>query len=230
MTAPPRVDWDIIRLVVFDVDGTLYDQRQLRARMALDLMRDALRRRDMESLRVLSRYRKLREEWAGRDSADFESELRKAVASQTGLTPVQVGDLVSEWIDTRPLRHLPRCRFDGIEPLFTAIRRSGRTVAVHSDYPVAAKLAALSLHADHIASAGDPGDVRLKPHPSGLQWLMTQAGAAPQETLMIGDRLERDGLAAQRAGTACLLKSRRPIEGAATFRHYDDPVFAPFLS
>ena len=31
------MDWDCIDLVVFDVDGTLYDQRALRIRMAWEL-------------------------------------------------------------------------------------------------------------------------------------------------------------------------------------------------
>lgn len=229
MTAPAALDWDAIRLVVFDVDGTLYAQRPLRRRMAFELACDALARRRMKSLRVLSRYRAMREEWAGSDADDFEKDLRAAVAKVSSLSPEQVGTLVEEWIDTRPLRHLRRCRFAGLEALFAALRHSGRTIAVHSDYPVARKLAALGLEADHIAYAGNPRDVRLKPHPSGLQHLMDRAGASLHETLMIGDRWERDGLAAQRAGTPCLIKSRRPIPGVATFRHYDDTVFAPLL-
>ena len=31
-------DWDTIRLVVFDIDGTLYRQRPLRLRMARDIL------------------------------------------------------------------------------------------------------------------------------------------------------------------------------------------------
>jgi len=224
MTAP---DWDAIRLVVFDVDGTLYDQRPLRRRMAFELACDALIHRRTTTVHVLSRYRALREEWAERDTADLETELRSAVAKATALTPDRVGALVSTWIEERPLRHLQRCRFAGIDALFAAIRRSGRAIAVHSDYPVAAKLAAMGLEADHNASAGNPAEVRLKPHPSGLLHLMALAGAAPHQTLMVGDRQERDGLAAQRAGTACLIKSRLPVTGVATFRDYDDAVFTP---
>lgn len=229
MTAPFVGHWDAIRLIVFDLDGTLYDQRPLRRRMAFELARDALASRQTTTLRVLAKYRKLREAWAERDLVDFESELRKAVALATSTSPDHVAALVSEWIETRPLRHLRRYRFAQLAELFAGIRRSGRTIAIHSDYPVAAKLAALDLEADHIACAGDANGVRLKPDPSGLHWLMKRTGAAPHETLMIGDRLERDGLAAQRAGTACLIKSRRPIPGVTTFRHFDDALFAPLL-
>ena len=104
MTAPALVDWDAIRLVVFDVDGTLYDQRPLRRRMAFELACDALIRRRTTTLRVLSRYRALREEWAERDTADFETDLRAAVANATALTSDRVGTLVTAWIEERPLR------------------------------------------------------------------------------------------------------------------------------
>jgi FMN phosphatase YigB (HAD superfamily) len=229
MTAPFAGNWDAIRLIVFDLDGTLYDQRPLRRRMAFELARDALANRHTTTLRVLAKYRKLREEWAGRDLIDFEGELREAVAGASSATPDEVAALVSEWIETRPLRHLRRYRFAQLAELFAGIRGSGRTIAVHSDYPVAAKLAALGLEADHIACAGDANGVRLKPDPSGLLWLMERVGVAPHETMMIGDRFEHDGVAAQRAGTACLIKSRRPIPGANTFRHFDDALFAPLL-
>jgi putative hydrolase of the HAD superfamily len=92
-----------------------------------------------------------------------------------------------------------------------------------SDYPSRTKIAALGLHADYHVSASDVG--LLKPHPRGLQRLMELAGTAPEETLLIGDRLARDGEAARRAGCLCLLRSDKPIAGATTFKLFDDPLF-----
>ena len=70
----------------------------------------------------------------------------------------------------------------------------------------------------------------LKPHPKGLEALMAAAGAGPHETVMIGDRAERDGLAARRAGTRVLLRSTRQIKGWRTFASYRDPLFSPFIA
>lgn len=56
-----NIDWGSIRFVVFDVDGTLYNQRMLRLRMAGELIADAVARGSLTNLRVLRAYRSLRE-------------------------------------------------------------------------------------------------------------------------------------------------------------------------
>ena len=40
-------DWRDIRLVAFDVDGTLYSQRPLRLRMARDMVLHSVTKRDL---------------------------------------------------------------------------------------------------------------------------------------------------------------------------------------
>ena len=138
--------------------------------------------------------------------------------------------LVDDWIETRPLPYLAACRYDGVAELFEGLRRHGKTIGVLSDYPAEAKLTALGLAADHVVTAGDPGVGILKPHPRGLQVLMDRAGVAPTATLLIGDRADRDGVAAREAGARVLIRSTRPIEGWRTFDRFDAPVFAPMLA
>src|SRR3546814_9318166 len=72
------LDWSSVRLVVFDVDGTLYRQRPLRLRMAAALVADGLRRRSLSTIRALGAYRRLREELAdnGTRSEEHTSELQ----------------------------------------------------------------------------------------------------------------------------------------------------------
>src|SRR3546814_17140837 len=55
------VDWDNIDLVVFDMDGTLYDQRRLRARMLMALAGEAVRSRTLRVPAVLQTFRRCRE-------------------------------------------------------------------------------------------------------------------------------------------------------------------------
>ena len=46
---------------------------------------------------------------------------------------------------------------------------------------------------------------------------------------MIGDRADRDGAAARRAGVPVMLRSSRPVPGYLSFSRYDAPVFQPLL-
>ena len=224
---PPN--WGAIRLVAFDVDGTLYKQRQLRVRMALDLARHAISRRKLDTVRVLRAYRGIREQMGECEVMDFDNALIDATAVATGQPGNEIRVLVREWIDERPLPYLAACRYPGLPELFSALRRSGKIIGVLSDYPVAAKLAALGLSADHMVCAGDRNVGVLKPHPRGLEVLMAAAGVRAHETVLIGDRPNRDGLAARRAGAWSLIRSRSPRDGWPTFSRFDGEPFIPLL-
>jgi HAD superfamily hydrolase (TIGR01549 family) len=216
-------DWRPIRLVAFDVDGTLYAQRPLRLRMAARLLLHSLMRFDRRTLAVLKSYREHREVLGDAETEGFEATLVAHVAQRHGLTEQEVARVIAEWMEDRPLRQLARCRYAGVDRLFARVRASGRAIGVLSDYPAVAKLEAMALKADHVVSAGEVGT--LKPHPRGLERLMEMAGVGPHETVLIGDRAERDGEAARRAGAYCLLRSEKPIPGWRSFARFDDPVF-----
>lgn len=223
-------DWSAIRLVVFDVDGTLYHQRPLRLRMLRDLAWHSLRHAELRTLNVLQAYRQGREELGEREVQHFEALLLQQTASAVGQSPAQVQAVVDRWIHQHPLPYLAACAYPGVAPLWAALRRRGVAIGVLSDYPAHAKLQALGLQADWVASANDADVAVQKPHPRGLQGLMQRAGATPASTVMVGDRADRDGAVAQRAGTHCLLRSRQPQAGFTCFAAYDDPVFAPLLA
>jgi putative hydrolase of the HAD superfamily len=221
------MDWSAITLVVFDVDGTLYEQRPLRLRMARDLLLHVLRSGSLRELRLLNAYRTVRECLAEQEADDFECLLLAQTAQRAGLAPATVATLVNEWLEQRPLRYLPAYRCDGVEELFQRLRARGKRIAVLSDYPAQAKLQAMGLVADIIVCATDVGI--LKPHPRGLQHVMEVAGVTAATTLMIGDRVDRDGAAARRSGVHALIKSRRPLPGWQTFATYRDSLFSARL-
>ena len=102
------------------------------------------------------------------------------------------------------------------------LRESGIVVAALSDYPAADKLAALELDADLQVSAVDPEVDRLKPHPRGLQRVLDLAGVSGDQSVMIGDRDERDGECARRAGTHWLIKTSGGQSEGPHFREYAD--------
>ncbi len=225
-----EADWAGVRLVAFDVDGTLYRQAPLRLYMAAELALHAVRSCDVTTIRVLSRYRRIRERMGEAETADFLPALVTETARTCGVAEEQVRSVVAEWIERRPLRHLAGCRYPRLPELFAALRRKGKSVGILSDYPVAAKLQALGLTADHAVCAEDPDIGVLKPHPKGLLALIDAAGATPRATVLIGDRPDRDGLAAQRAGARALIRASHPVDGWQTFTRFDDAPFRPLLA
>lgn len=230
MSAAPVVDWDAIDLVVFDVDGTLYDATQLRGAMARRLALDALRTRSLRTLWILRVFRQVREALAEEGCEDFVEAQYARTAQRAGCSEAQVRALVHEWMERRPLPLLAPCRHARVERLFEALHAAGKRVAVLSDYPAHDKLAALGLRADPVMCAHDPEVARLKPDPRGLQAILAATGVTAQRALMIGDRFDRDAAAAQRAGMRALVRSRRVHAAVPTFRRFDDPVFRPLLA
>lgn len=227
---PESFDWSAIDLVVFDVDGTLYRQSGMRRAMARDLALHCLRRRSLTPLRVLRAYRARRETLGAAGAEDFEARAREAAAQAAAASPEAVAAIVAQWMDTHPLRYLDRLRYGHVAALFETLRRSGRRIGVLSDFPAAQKMAALGLRADIVVAATDAEVMRCKPHPRGLEVVMRRAGAAPSATLMIGDRWERDGLAAQAAGTRFLLRGAAGSAPCRSFAGFDDPLFAPLAA
>jgi len=220
-------DWSGVRLVAFDVDGTLYNQRPLRLRMARDMLIDVLARRDLSAIGVVSRYRRIRERLGDEEVVDFERVLIAETAKAASMSPERVQAIACEWIETRPLRYLRGCLYSGVPQLFAGLKRAGKQIGILSDYPAAEKLAAMGLSADHVVAACDVG--LLKPHEMGLQSLMALAGATAGDTLFVGDRADRDGVAGRRAGVRTLIRSSKPIEAFQTFKTFHDPLFDPFM-
>jgi HAD superfamily hydrolase (TIGR01549 family) len=227
----PRTDncalnWDEIRLVVFDVDGTLYDQRGLRFCMLQEMLLASIRSRRVDFIRILRAYRRIREELGDSLHEDFELELASRTAELAGCSEDQVRSTAEEWLEQRPLRHLIRYRYPRLPELFRGLRKHGKTIGIFSDYPARKKLEALELDADVIVCAGDADVGVLKPHAKGLQLLMSRAATNPAETIMIGDRPERDGLAARTANVRAVIRSRESLLGWQTFDRYDDALFS----
>lgn len=225
----PALDWSTLKLVVFDVDGTLYDQRALRRRMLADLIEHTLAARSLAALRVLRIYRALREAVGEEEIDGFGDILLERTARKARLDQVAVTAIVDEWLHRRPLSYLRACRYPNVKELFVALKENGKRIGIFSDYPARDKLDVMGLEADFIICAADTDVGILKPHPRGLEVLLASAGAAPWETLMIGDRVDRDGEAARRANVRALIRSPRPVSGWSCFADYASPIFQPLF-
>lgn len=194
------------KLVVFDLDGTLYRQGPVRRAMFMDLLRNGGVPGRYQRFRILHHYRKIREDLAVEAPRDFEAACFARLAERTGYTTPFLTNLVKEWMEERPLIHLKAAMVAGAREIVAMLRRQGVAVAVWSDYPVDAKLETLGISADYRLSASDDEIKALKPDPTGLRLAMERAGVGPCATLMVGDRLSRDGAAAAAAGVDFLLR------------------------
>jgi putative hydrolase of the HAD superfamily len=217
------LDWSSFQLMVFDVDGTLYDQTKLRRRMTGALVRHAVSKGDLATIRILRSYRRWREELADEERAGFEDVLVSRLAKRYGRSRADVEAIVSDWMERRPLPFLRACRRPGVADLFARLRAAGKTIGILSDYPAEAKLARLELTADVVVSARDPEVDVMKPHPRGIEEVMRRAGVKPASTIMVGDRPERDGEMGARAGVRTFVLTSKPAAGAwVPFRSFGD--------
>ena len=219
--------WDNCRIAVFDIDGTLYDPAPMRLRMVAMVGWHALTTLDPKLVKLISMLRRRREALAEAETQGFEHQLIADVASATGRSQPAVRAILDDWFDRRPLPFLRQYLVPGVAPLFAALRRRNIQIGVLSDHRAREKLAALGLSADFIVSAVDPDVAIQKPSPKGLNLLLARAGRLPAEAIMIGDRADRDGAIASRAGTGFLLRGTGPD---AHFNRFDEPLFLPLLN
>ncbi|KRA84433.1 HAD family hydrolase [Altererythrobacter sp. Root672] len=225
-----RVDWSGIKLVIFDVDGTLYDQWPLRLDMARALIADSLQQRTLDTIRVLSTFRKVRESLGDARSVGVSNEQFRRTAKDRGCSEEHVRSIVERWIEQEPLARLRRRRTRGASELFSALKRNGRTIAAWSDYPVEPKLATLELKADLAVCSSDPAVNRFKPDPAGLQLILDRTATSPDQAIVVGDRFDRDWEAARAISVPTLIRSFRKNDRSPTFRDFRDRVFAPILA
>lgn len=208
-----------LRGVAFDVDGTLYHQLPLRACMALEIAASLLepaadaRRRARIAARQLSVFRRTREALKGVDGGG-ESLQRlqyEQPARSLGCSAEELEAVVARWMHERPLRYLAHCRRRGLVRFFRHLSERGYRVGVLSDYPAAAKLAALDVapYVDATFCATDATVNALKPHPRGFLRMCEALELPPADVLYVGDRPDVDLAGAHAAGMPCALVGSR---------------------
>lgn len=217
--APSPVRWDKIKAVIFDVDGTLYTQSKLRAKMLGALLRYyAVRPWRLSEILILQRFRTEREKRQGAAGPDLENA-QYIWGSNHGRTPVsKVKQVVAQWIFREPNQYLPDCRYPGTQSFFALLHRQGIKIGIYSDYKAHDKLTAMGLWADIIVSSTDPEIDHLKPAPHGLLYIAAKLGLAVEECLFIGDRPELDGACAQQAGMPYLIVDKLPFDSFSFYQ------------
>lgn len=193
------------KAVIFDLDGTLYYQKPFRIKMLLYLMGHMLTHPSgVKDVFLIKKYRQIRENWdeiekkgSYQEDMDLDSRQFAYVAGIKNVSPERVKEAVSFFMLEAPLKLLPAYRDEVIATLIDKLHEKGIKVVVYSDYPVKDKLTALEIKADAAFTSADEAIGCMKPDPKGLGVILKTLGISAEEAIMIGDRYEKDGLAAE---------------------------------
>ena len=185
-----------------DLDGTLFRLGPARLVVAVEAVIFGA-----GSLSTLRRFRveheRLRAEKVESPNP-FQTQVERT-AHSLGVHPEQVDAVVREWMLRRPGKWLRLFKRRGLLAEIDRYRACGGRTALVSDYPATIKLEALGARPlfDVVVASGEPGGpTRLKPDPQGYLLAAQRLGTEPGSCLVIGDRQDADGLAAQAAGMA----------------------------
>ena len=204
-----------IRLVIFDLDGTFYNLGQMRKRVIRDMVfYYLLRPHRWREIQWIQTFRSVREEMAETPHARLDQSSYEKVAARTQGSPEKIHQIVNRWMLHHPLPYLAQMLYPEASPLLARLKQLGIEVAVFSDFPAQEKIKAMGLDVGAVYSAHTPEIDQLKPSPKGLLHIANAFEVPPPQCLMVGDRDDRDGEAARRAGMQyyVLAKEQAPLK------------------
>lgn len=195
---------DQYKAVVFDLDGTLYYQKPFRMRMVRFLAWHLISHpRAIKDMFIILDYRKIREDWEHyektqyfEETMDLETRQYLFVATRKKTAPEHVQEVIRFYMLETPLKLLYEYRDFELIQIIDELRKEQVRIVIYSDYPVKNKLKALQVEADLCFTSTDKEINCMKPDPKGLQVILQQLQMKPEEVIMVGDRYEKDGLAA----------------------------------
>ena len=182
-------------VVFFDLDGTLYENRELKWRMPLSAFGGpgALR-----NLRLMAAERGCRRTIArGPQGLAGYDTLFSLMSAKTGVPAEQVREWFSGWYMPLMVRQIARhCKpREGVVERIETLRREGVRVAILSDYGfIREKLDALGIDPGLFEALLDaPSLGGFKPSPDVFRAACQCLYCAPQDAIMVGDRPDTDG-------------------------------------
>lgn len=194
-------DYDVY---IFDLDGTLYYQKPFRLDMARFLVFYILKHPSAyKDVLLIKLYREIREDWEKysnektfTNALSMEEAQYEYVANKKGVSTEKVKDTVDFFMHKAPLTILPKYADDKLREFIKDLKSKGKTIVIYSDYPVEDKLKALGFEADYCYTSEDEKIGTMKPDKKGISVILNDLNIDNHNAVMIGDRYEKDGLAA----------------------------------
>lgn len=184
-----------VEAVIFDLDDTLYDQREYLAG-AWEAVAEAAGEQGADSGSLLICLNEVADEGSGRGKIIDRALLR------CGAKNIEVAPLVATFLDYRPER---LSFFPGVATMLAELNQAAIPVAVVTDGALAtqeAKIAALGLrkYVNVIVMSDSFGREFRKPHPRPMLAALAGLGVAAGSAVVVGDRPDKDVAAATAAG------------------------------
>jgi HAD superfamily hydrolase (TIGR01549 family) len=219
------------KAVIFDMDGTLYFQKPFRIRMLLYLVGHVLSHpSSIGDLFIIKKYRNVREHWdmdvlgleakKGENLDDIQYEY---VAKLKKTTKDRVKNVVEFYMHEVPLKLLYRYRDNELAEIIDKLHVANIKIVVYSDYPAEDKLKALGIKADCCYCSSDERIGTMKPDPKGLGVILNELCLEHDQVLMVGDRYEKDGLAAEGNKIDYIILSASPNKRSEAIKLFTNP-------
>jgi len=190
-------------LIVFDVDGTLYFQNELRITMIKRLMGYyIIHPHKIKDLFIIKNFRSIRE------NAEHVENLYDITAKKCKVSVERASSVVKQWIYDNPLDAVRESRDRELIDIIGKLKSEGKTIAIWSDYEANDKLKAMDIECAYVYTAEDNRVGELKPSPKGLKLIMDDLNVQKDRVLMVGDRMVKDGEAAKALGVDFLILSK----------------------
>ena len=199
-----------IKGIVFDVDGTLYDQKLLRilvaGRMFLSFI--ATPKKFSHELKVIREFRKIQEKLRENDLTVInETTQVKLTSEKLKLHYNDVFKIINKWFNIIPLPLISICKRNGLKTTFSKLSGEGYKIGLFSDYSSEDKAAALGIKKflQAIVCSSDPDVGKFKPDSIGFVRVAKKLNLETNEIVYVGDRVDVDVVGAENAGMIPLL-------------------------
>jgi len=191
------------RIIITDLDGTLYFQIPVQICMCIELcIYYVIHFNRIMELILLLKYRKQHNQDISLDLLDFASENKISVE--------KMSHLIETWLINRPLKWIRIFKDYKLIKLLNTLKKDVKIV-VYSDYPTEQKLQALNFVSDEEFFYDNKEIIFMKPNSQGLDYIIKKLKVKKEEILVIGDREDKDGLAALKCGVDFIILSKNPI-------------------
>ena len=196
------------KLIVVDLDGTLYYQKPLRIKMAFSLLfYYGVRPHKIKELLIIKDYRKLREKTVFNNEENIEEKIAQTLASKFKKEKEEIEKIVHFWMIEKPFKYIRKYEDKKLVGVLEKAKEKGAKIVVYSDNPADEKTKAINLAFDGVFCATDKDICCFKPDFKGLKAIIDKFNVRTNEVLFVGDRQEKDGKCAEGAGVDFVILS-----------------------
>jgi len=197
-----------VKAVILDFDGTVYFQRPIQfynlIRIGIILVAKPHKYREIQ---IIRRYRKMREHYSESNMPILEVE--KDLAQALNQSQEEIRLIREYWLIQSQSSAIKLFQRKALLKRVAQLQNQGALLILWSDYPTAEKSKELELLPDLVFCSEDSRIKMAKPSSAGIDLIVKTLRIDLSEIVMIGDRDDRDGVAASRAGIQYFKVGRR---------------------